>query len=114
MIAEFALIVSLASFGVSAYVALRDRKRLRAKSTFYAAHEGRDSLMHVEAVNVGRRPVILTMLGGYYDDGSWSGTYLTEDKSGVRLAENEKFSADIDDVDDVVFEAKSGAKATDL
>jgi hypothetical protein len=109
-----ALAVSVTSLGLSAYMASRDRGKLRTKSTFYAAYEGRSPVMRVEAVNAGRRPVILTVLGGYYENGDWSGTYIRDDTAGVRLGENEKFSEEIDRLHHMLFNHDTGAAVTDL
>lgn|SRR5690349_12700693 len=113
-IAVTALAISVTSLSLSAYVALRDRGRLRTKSTFYAANEHRPALIRVEAVNVGRRPVLLRLFGGYYKNGSWSGTYIGNSTTGHRLAENEIFSEDIDDVHHMLFDHESGTNIVDL
>jgi hypothetical protein len=113
-ISEIALTISVMSLSFSAYVALRDRGRLHTKSIFYAAHEGRTTSMRVEAINIGRRPVILTHFGGYYEDGQWRGTYIGDHKTGVRLGESEKFSEDINDLHHMLFDNETGSAVTDL
>jgi hypothetical protein len=113
-ISAFALVISVTSLGLSAYVALRDRGRVRTKSTFYAAFEDRPASMRVEAVNIGRRPVILTLFGGYYEDGHWRGTYISGYKTGVRLGENDRFSEDIDEQHHMLFDHETGSAVTDL
>ena len=45
--------------------------------------------MHVKVVNVGRRLVILRLLGGDHEDGGYSGTYLEKVEGGLYLKENE-------------------------
>lgn len=113
-ISALALVISVTSLGLSAHVAFRDRGRLRTKSTFYAAHEDRSPSMCVEAVNAGRRPVILTVFGGYYENGQSRGTYIGDYKTGVQLGENEKFSENIDALHHMLFDQETGAAVTDL
>lgn len=114
IISAFAFAISVTSLGLSAYVALRDRGRVRAKSTFYAATEGRPASMRVEAVNIGRRPVILTLFGGYYENGCWSAVHIGDYKRGVRLEENERFRENIDGLHHMLFYPETGAAVTDL
>jgi hypothetical protein len=111
----FALLVSIGSLGVSACVALRDRARLLATSTF-SQWTNRPASIKVEAVNAGRRPVILTKIVGRYEDGDWCATDIGEDKIGIRLQEHERFSEDITDGAslDMLFHPISKATLTDL
>jgi hypothetical protein len=115
IVSAFALLVSIGSFGVSGYVALRDRARLRATSTF-SQWTNRPASIKVKAVNAGRRPVILTTLVGYYKDGDSCATDIREDNIGIRLQEHETFSADLTDGSslDMLFHPISKAKLTDL
>jgi hypothetical protein len=113
-ISVVALAISATSLSLSVYMALRDRGRLRTKSIFYAAHDGRPASMEVEAVNVGRRPVILRLVGGYYEDGGWNSQYIGDRKTGVRLEENERFSENIDDLRYMVIDHETGVAVTDL
>jgi hypothetical protein len=113
-ISTAALAISVTSLALSTYIALRDRGRLRTKSTFYAAHEDRPPSIRVEAVNVGRRPVILTLFGGYYERGHWSGTYIGDHKAGVRLGEKERFSENIDNLHHMLFDHDTGTPVSDL
>jgi len=71
-------------------------------------------MLRVEAINVGRRPIILTLFGGYYEDGHWRGTYIGDYKTGVRLGENEKFSEDIDDLHHMIFDHEEGVTVSDF
>ncbi|MHB8519975.1 MAG: hypothetical protein ACYDH9_04385 [Limisphaerales bacterium] len=87
---------------------------MRTKITFYAAQEDRPPSMRVEAVNVGRRAVILTLFGGYYEDGRWRGTYIGDSNTGVRLGENERFTEDMDDRHHMLFDCEAEVAVTDL
>ena len=49
----------------------------------------------IQIVNCGRRPAILTLLGGDLMNNSWMGTYLGKDGKGLRLEENEKYETSI-------------------
>jgi hypothetical protein len=115
IVSIIALVVSFGSLSVSTYAALRDRARLRAKSIF-SKWENRLASIKVEAVNVGRRPVILTKIVGYYKDGDSCATDIGEDKIGIRLQEHERFSEDITDGSslDLLFHPISNATLTDL
>jgi hypothetical protein len=99
IISTIALCVSGVSLGVSTFTSFRDRGRLKATSKYYPANEDEDGKwwrghILVEAVNTGRRPIILTVFGGNYENEGWCGTYL-EDKKGVRLGENERFTEQV-------------------
>lgn len=83
-----AISVSLISLVWSIHIGRRDRGKLKATSRLY--YSGPDSdvqYLEIKAVNHGRRPIILTILGSDFSDESWKGTYL--EKGGVRLGENE-------------------------
>lgn len=105
--------ISVIALAVSGYVALRDRARLRAKSTFQKFVNFPVASIKVEAVNVGRRPVILTRMVWHYGDASSTATPLGEDRTGIRLQEHEKFSENITD-STMLMEPNSGASLTDL
>jgi len=70
--------------------------------------------MEVEAVNVGRRPVVLRLVGGYYENGDWNGQNVGEGKTGVRLEENERYSENIDDLRYLVRDHETGGPVTEL
>lgn len=90
-ISTIALVVSLASFGVSLYNSLRDRPRLSIESKFYEGSEyNPESRIAVTLINRGRRPVILRMTGGNDDAGNWTADMLESDKGGLRLGEHER------------------------
>jgi hypothetical protein len=83
-----ALIISIASFGLSCYLALRDRSNVQAKC-YARLHDrtGEYSSIFVTVTNAGRRRVILRYLMGQYEDGSKGGQRLTE--NGITLEEGE-------------------------
>jgi hypothetical protein len=56
----------------------------------------------------------LTLFGGYYEDGNWSGTYIGDHKTGIRLGENEKFSEDIDDLHHMLFDHEKSVAVSDF
>ncbi len=70
--------------------------------------------MEVEAVNVGRRPVVLRLVGGYYENGDWNGQNVGEGKTGVRLEENERYSENIDDLRYLVRDHETGVQGQRL
>lgn len=84
-----AITISVASLGVSGYVAFRDRARLKITSRFITASEYGPSRIIVEMVNVGRRPVILRLVGGTSGD-RWGSQYLESRTEGKRLGEHER------------------------
>ncbi len=89
-----AISISLISLVWSIHIGRRDRGKLRATSRLY--FNGPDSdVQHLEikAVNHGRRPIILRILGSDFSDGSREGIYLK--KGGLRLGENEEFEKTI-------------------
>src|SRR6266699_4169331 len=90
-----AFLVSLTSLGFSIYFGFLDRSRLKASSQYYPEWEHSSAHITVSAVNHGRRPIILTLLGGTYEDGNWEGTSLGKDRAGLRLDENERFQETI-------------------
>jgi hypothetical protein len=92
-----AILISCISLIWSIYVGYRDRGNIKATSeisyieiTSYSEKPSKIiPNLKIKAVNCGRRPVILSMLGSIYSDGSWGGSYI--EKEVGRLAENEKY-----------------------
>jgi hypothetical protein len=82
----------------------------------FSQWKNRAASIKVEAVNAGRRPVILTKIVGYYKDGDWCAVDIREDKIGIRLQEHETFSEDITDGAslNMLFHPISHATLTDL
>lgn len=83
-----AVVISIVSLGVSIYVALRDRPKLKAECRVFK-HDETDEYSHlyIKAVNEGRRPVTLLYLMGIYTENEKSG-YLLEN-GGRKLKEND-------------------------
>ena len=89
-IAILALIVSILSLGVSFYFGYRDKVNLRATCKFFPDHpEYNRAHLSIKVVNHGRRPAIITLFGGYLQDGGWQGTYLRGIEGALRLGEHE-------------------------
>jgi hypothetical protein len=99
----FAIVISVASFGVSGYVAFRDRGRLKITSKFIAASENGPSRIVASIVNVGRRPVILRLIGGFAADRKWSAIFIERDAGGMRLGEHERYEHRFTKEDTVSF-----------
>lgn len=104
--------ISLASFSVSSYTAFRDRAKLKISSKFFEASEYGPGRVVVSMVNVGRRPVILRMIGGSAGE-KWSGEVLDQKLGGKRLGEHERYEHAFDrdgtmnfnpDGEDLIFE----------
>lgn len=95
-ISIFALLVSMISLAISWHFGFRDRANLKTSSVFYPSHPDYDEAhIKVEIVNHGRRPTILTLLGGDFEDGNWSGENIGEVGKGLRLSEHEKYERSI-------------------
>lgn len=103
ILSTVALIVSLGSLSVSAYVALRDRPRLKITSRYIAASEYSPNRIILTLINKGRRPVILRLLGGTSKDEKWTATFLEQEKGGLRLGEHERYDHTIEKEDTVIF-----------
>lgn len=98
-----ALLISVASLAVSTYSSLRDRARLRIKTKYYSASEYGPDRIVVSMVNIGRRPIILRVIGGSDSFGKWGGDYLCLEKGGIRLAEHEHYEYTYTKDDTVLF-----------
>lgn len=103
VISTIALIVSLGSLSVSGYVAFRDRPRLKITSRFVPASEYGPNRIVLALVNMGRRPVILRMLGGTSKNGAWAAEFLAHEKGGLRLGEHERYEHTLEKDDTVAF-----------
>lgn len=92
IIAGAALVVSIVSAIFSAYVVFRDKARLRTQSRIlrHVNHdESEVRVIEAEAVNIGRRPIVLAQFEKRYDSG-WIGTLIGEKGRGISLAEQER------------------------
>lgn len=113
IISIVALVVSTASFGLSFYLAWRDRSRLKAKC-FAREHErtGEYSSIFVSVTNDGRRPIILRSLIGIYADGSKGGLSLSE--SGVKLQEGEFYEIEFGKFDGIMVSGDDMSPLVDI
>ncbi len=108
-----ALVISIASFGLSFYLAWRDRSQLKAKC-FAHEHErtGEYSSISVSITNVGRRSVILRLLIGIYADGTKGGQSLSED--GVKLQEGEFYETKFEKFDGIMVSGDDMSPLVDI
>ena len=90
LLSTLALCISIVSLGVSFGVAFRDRARLKVTSEYFKESEFGPNRIVVTMVNVGRRPIILRLIGGIAPDNRWSGSYLDPKNGGLRLGEHER------------------------
>jgi len=113
-----AILISCISLIWSIYVGYRDRGNVKATSeidyieiTSYSEKPSKIiPNLKIKAVNCGRRPVILSMFGADYADGTCNKTYI-EKRSG-RLSENEKYEITIVAGDSKIISPERGM-ATD-
>jgi len=107
-----AILISISSLTWSIHIGRRDRGKLKATSKFYQPAPGYGSpYLKVKAVNHGRRPVILTMLGSDFSDGSSSTMVLKN--HALRLGENEAYEEDLRVADGCTM-TEEGEEAIDL
>jgi len=85
-----AIVISVCSFTLSAYIALRDRSRLKTESQAYLHEQtGEYYSLYLKVVNAGRRPIVLAMLEGTYDNNHKCGTFIDYENKGLKLEEGE-------------------------
>jgi hypothetical protein len=72
-----------------------------------------DARISIEAVNTGRRLIILTGLGASYDNNSRT-MYLGKHPDGIELKEKQRYLVDSSDVDFLIVDMQSGAGAIDF
>jgi hypothetical protein len=108
-----ALVISVASFGLSSYLAWRDRSRVQAKSVAHQ-HErtGEYSSVFVTVTNAGRRPVTLRYLLGLYEDGSQGGQCLSQ--GGVKLEEGEFHELEFGKFDGIMINGDNMSDLVDV
>ena len=107
-----AIIIACISLFWSIYLGHRDRGNIKATSkicyTDIASYSEkpptRYSYLEIKAVNCGRRPVILSMLGTDYSDGSWGDTLI--EKEGGHLGENEEYKKTVNAGDSDMISSK--------
>lgn len=85
-----AIVLSVCSFALSAYVAFRDRSRLKTESHAYLHEQtGEYYSFYFKAINAGRRPLVLTLIEGSYENNHKCGILINYENKGIRLAEGE-------------------------
>lgn len=110
-LAACAIVISFVSLAWAIHIGRRDRGKLKATSELCKEYESDFEYLRVKAVNCGRRPVILTMLGADFPSGHWLGTYL-RDKM-LHLSEGEAFEETIRAGDHYTM-SDEGEEAIDL
>lgn len=93
IVSVISLLISGATFVLNAFL---DRPRVKVSSALWDDEDGNPYKIGVTVVNKGRRPVVLTMLGGTCRKGGGSGVYFDSDKKGIQLGENEQHQFEID------------------
>ena len=119
-IALSALVIACAGLGHSFFIGQRDKEKLRARSRFFPKYKDEndekihDARISIEAVNTGRRLIILTGLGASYDDNNSRTMYLGKHPDGIELKEKQRYPVDSSDVDFLIVDMQSGAGAIDF
>ncbi len=85
-----AIVISLISLWFSIYFGFRDRGKIRTNCEILIGENTPDVLV-VSAVNMGRRPIVITFFGIEYEDGESIANDLGKDGKGIRLGEKEKY-----------------------
>lgn len=109
VLSVLAVLISLGSLAASFYSIFIDRPRLRIQSKYIQPWDGEPDYIQLIMINLGRRPVILTSVGGVAA-GDWSALLLNHEKGGVRLGEHERFEHRISK-DDTVHVTPDGPQA---
>ena len=91
IISLLALVVSLASFSISLYVARRDRVALTAEAKFYHASERSAPSVGILIANAGRRTVGLQMLIALTETDAWNGFRLGKQREALILVEGQSY-----------------------
>jgi len=85
-IASLAIIISF----VSLYLNFQDKPSLKIISEFVPSSDFGPAYIALSIINAGKRPLIVRMWGGNDEDGNWVGTFLGDEKKGLRLGEKER------------------------
>ena len=112
-ISIIALVVSVASFGLSFYLARRDRSHLKSQC-FVRAHErtGEYSSIFISITNTGRRAIVVRYLAGSYADCSKSGQLLG--KEGIKLQEGEFYEIEFGKFDGIMVNGEKLSPLCDI
>lgn len=90
-LAGAAIVISLFSLGVSAYVAYRDRGKVSASARYLESYQNMSDGIYIHVVNSGRRPVTIRRLIMKTSDGNVIENPLRNNKDPIRLMESEDY-----------------------
>lgn len=88
-LAGAAIVISLCSLGITAYVAYRDRGTITATSRYLESYQHMSDGIYIHVVNSGRRPVTIRRLLLRPADGNVIERRLGENERPLRLLESE-------------------------
>jgi hypothetical protein len=109
-----AFFLSLASLTISFCNYRRDRAKLVTSGRFFNRGEHGGRGIHVKAVNVGRRPIILTQIQFLYDDGTNGGIVVGEHPAGLTLKEQEHWEYWFENGDNTLYKPEFDVAAVDF
>jgi hypothetical protein len=116
-IALAALVLSAISICISSYVAYRDRENLKVRAVFYPNENENFKAppkLKIEAVNSGRRPIILTAIGVDYPDRKYTAMSIGKETGGITLSEKQNYICDMDEVEFVRISVKDTQRPINL
>ena len=124
LIALFALIVSVSSFGLSVYINFRNSARVKATSHFYPSEQYDEEqppsrpILVIEVANHGRRPKKLEYMYVKYENGKSNfvnETLWSNDEHGhYRIGENNVYKHTIEPDNDSILLDEDHSKAIDI
>ncbi len=112
-IAISAFVLSVCSLLISFFNYRRDRAKLVTSCRFFNRGEHGGRGVYIKAVNVGRRPIILTQIHFQYDDGSGGGDVLGH-PDGQTFKENEFWEHWYENGDNTLYKPEFDATAIDF
>lgn len=113
-LALLAFLLSLASITISFCNYRRDKAKLVTSGRFFNRGEQNGRGIHVKAVNVGRRPIILTQIQFLYDDGSLGGIVTGKHPDGLKLNEKEHWEHWFENGDSTLYKPEDDKTAVDF
>ncbi|MBA4719380.1 MAG: hypothetical protein HRO68_09910 [Nitrosopumilus sp.] len=105
---SIALIISI----LGVYLRYQDKPTLKIISKYCPATINLgNSYIALSIINTGKRPLVIRILGGNDKNGKWAGSFINDQKAGLRLDEKERYDIALykDDMvemtpdDDVIF-----------
>lgn len=114
-IALAALLISLASFGISAYAVFLDRPRLKASAEYILGHDdfSQEHLI-IKITNTGKGSAVLRLFGGTLESGSDSAEYLGHFDHGLRLGSHDFYERKLTREDIYVHMPDEDSRYVDL